>query len=161
MSADPIASHPRLPSGYGLPEGSPLIAWGEVHERLAAALHYWIALVLGNGRPITRPIDGMWVGNCLYFSGDPASLWRRALEANPEASLHLEDGERAVILEGRVGKTMPNATLAAALHDQANGKYEWASAPVSAYQGETLIFRPRKALVWNLLYKDATRFTFA
>ena len=161
MAADPVPSRLGLPSGYGLPEDSPLLEWHGVNERLAAALHYWLALVLRDGRPITRPIDGMWVNNCLYFSGDRESLWRRALEANPEASLHLEDGERAVILEGRVGKTTPDAALAATLAAQANAKYEWADAPDSAYQAESLIFRPRKAMAWTLLYKDATRFTFA
>ena len=89
------------------------------------------------------------------------TLLGHALEANPEASLHLEDGERAVILEGRVGKTTPDAALAATLAAQANAKYEWADAPDSAYQAESLIFRPRKAMAWTLLYKDATRFTFA
>lgn len=96
MATDPVASRLGLP-GYGLPDDSPLLPWCDVNERLATALHYWLALTQSNGRPITRPIDGMWVNNCLYFSGDRESLWRRALEANPEASLHLEDGERTVI----------------------------------------------------------------
>ena len=116
------------------------------------------------------PETGAWVkglfGITTLLDVDATRLARdrtllgHALEANPEASLHLEDGERAVILEGRVGKTTPDAALAATLAAQANAKYEWADAPDSAYQAESLIFRPRKAMAWTLLYKDATRFTF-
>ena len=157
---DPVAARAHLPVGYGLPADSPTLPWTAVDERLRDALHYWIATVGADGAPTVRPIDGMWLDNALWFGGDPASRWRRNLEVNARASIHLEDAERAVIVEGEVHTTRPDHDLAVRLAEASNAKYDMGQA-TSDYEGEALFrLRPRVALAWTLLYKDATRFTF-
>ena len=110
--------------------------------------------------PITRPIDGMWLDCALYFGGDRASRWRRNLDVNARASVHLEDAERAVIVEGSMQTIRPSPELAVRLVEASNAKYAMGQV-VADYEGQELSkLRPRIVLAWNLLYKDATRFTF-
>ena len=158
---DPVAARARLPSGYGLPADSATLPWAAVDERLRDAMHYWIGTVGDDGAPTLRPIDGMWLDNALWFGGDPASRWRRNLDVNRRASIHLEDAERAVIVEGEVHTARPGHDLAARLVDASNAKYAMGQT-IDDYEGEQLFtLRPRLVLAWTLLYRDATRFTFA
>jgi hypothetical protein len=157
---DPVAARAHLPAGYGLPADSPTLPWAAVDERLRGAMHYWIATVGADGAATARPIDGMWLDNALWFGGDPASRWRRNLDVNPRASIHLEDAERAVIVEGEVQTTRPDHDLAVRLVEASNAKYAMGQT-IADYEGEALFtLRPRVVLAWTLLYKDATRFTF-
>jgi hypothetical protein len=158
--ADPVAARAHLPAGYGLPADSATLPWAAVDERLREAMHYWIGTVGDDGVPIVRPIDGMWLDNALWFGGDRASRWRRNLDVNPRASVHLEDAERAVIVEGEMHTTRPDHHLAVRLVEASNAKYDMGQT-VGDYEGEELCtLRPRLVLAWTLLYKDATRFTF-
>ena len=50
-----------------------------MNERLEQASHYWLCTVGPGPTPMPRPLDGVWVGNVLYFGGDPATRWRRNL----------------------------------------------------------------------------------
>ncbi len=161
MPVEPIASRPRIPKDYGLPEDAPFVTWASVNERLTSAVHYWITTVKPDTAPIARPVDGMWVNNAFYFGGDPDALWRRNLAANPRASITLEDAEHAVMLEGTVTQIKPDPELAATLAEQATAKYEWADQTADDYQDFVCMFTPRVALVWDTLYKDATRFSFS
>lgn len=158
--SDPTVHRARLPAGYGLPADSAQLTWDEVDERLRIADHYWIGTVGEDGSPIVRPIDGMWLDAALYFGSDPASRWRRNLTNNPRASAHLEDAERAVIVEGQVEPIRLGHELAVRLADAANAKYHLGQS-VSDYEGQdSTVLRPRIVLAWNTLYKDATRFAF-
>jgi hypothetical protein len=79
---------------------------------------------------------------------------------NRRASIHLEDAERAVIVEGEVDTARPDHDLAARLVEASNAKYAMGQT-ISDYEGEELFtLRPRVALAWTVLYVDATRFTF-
>jgi len=157
---DPVAARAHLPAGYGLPADSPTLPWATVDERLREAMHYWIATVGADGAATVRPIDGMWLDNALWFGGDPASRWRRNLDVDPRASIHLEDAERAVIVEGEVHTTRPDHDLAVRLVEASNAKYAMGQT-IADYEGEELLtLRPRLVLAWTLLYQDATRFTF-
>ena len=157
---DPAVARARLPPGYGLPPDSAQLSWSEVDVRLRDAPHYWMGTVGDDGLAVVRPIDGMWMDNALYFGGDRASRWRRNLDVNPKASVHLEDAERAVIVEGEVGTMRPDSELAVRLSEASNAKYDFGQTPAD-YEGEQLCeLRPRLVLAWNVLYKDATRFTF-
>ena len=62
--------------------------------------------------------------------------------------------------ESRVTQTTPDGDLALILSKQANAKYEWANQTADDYQDPLCMFTPSKALAWDLLYKDATRFRF-
>jgi hypothetical protein len=157
---DPVAARAHLPDGYGLPADSPLLDWNEVDERLRDSMHYWISTVGDDGVPIARPIDGMWHRCALYFGSEPASRWRRNLDRNPRASIHLEDADRAVIVEGEVGTIGLDHDLSVELCEASNAKYQMGQE-VSDYEGEEIcVLRPRVVLAWNVLYQDATRFSF-
>jgi len=158
--SEPTVERARLPEGYGLPTDSAQLGWSDVDARLREAKHYWIGTVGTGGVPVVRPIDGMWLDCALYFGSDPSSRWRRNLVANPNASVHLEDAERAVIVEGAIESIRLDHDLAVRLCDQANAKYAFGQT-VDDYEGqESTVLRPRVVLAWNLLYEDATRFVF-
>lgn len=76
------------------------------------------------------------------------------------ASVHLEDAERAVIVEGEVGTIRPGSDLAVRLAETSNAKYRMGQRPADYEGQEVCELRPRLVLAWNVLYKDATRFTF-
>jgi hypothetical protein len=64
-------------------------------------------------------------------------------------------------VEGEVRTTRPDHDLAARLVEASNAKYAMGQV-MSDYEGEDLFtLRPRVVLAWTVLYKDATRFTFA
>ena len=91
----------KVPEDYGVPvHAEGLLPWSDVAERLTEPKHDWLATVTPDGAPHTRPVDGFWLDNRLYFDGSPGSRWRRNLQENPRACLNLEDGEHAVILHG-------------------------------------------------------------
>jgi hypothetical protein len=157
---DPSAARAYLPGGYGLPLDSVQLPWTDIDERLRSARHYWIVTVGNDGVPTVRPIDGMWLDGSLYFGGDPAARWQRNLRVNTRASVHLEDAERAVIVEGEVRMIRPDYALAVRLADASNAKYGMDQS-VGDYEGAQIDeLRARVVLAWNVLYEDATRFTF-
>lgn len=158
---EPRASRASLPKDYGLPTDSEVLPWSYVEERLTAAMHYWLATVATDGTPHVRPIDGMWLDGALYFGGSPASRWVRNAAGNPSISLHLEDAESAVILEGEAAVAKPDRALAERLAEASNAKYDFGQTPED-YEGARVgAFRPRVAFAWKTLYKDATRFDFS
>lgn len=156
----PTASRARLPKDYGLPPDSELLPWSYVEERLTAAMHYWIATVSPDGTPHVRPIDGMWLDGKLYYGGSERSRWVRNIAKNPSISVHLEDAESAVILEGEVTMARPNHELAVRLTDASNAKYHFGQTPELYENAEVGAFSPHVAHAWKTLYKDATRFEF-
>ena len=96
----------------------------------------------------------------LYFSSHPDVRWRRNLKVNPRACVTLEDAERPVILEGSVAQTTPNDALAETLAEQANAKYDWSNQTADAYRIEICVFTPSRAMTWNTLFENATRYRF-
>ncbi len=160
MERGPDVSRAHLPDGYGLPPESRQLAWAEVDARFAAAMHYWISTVSQSMTPHPRPIDGMWIDEKLYFGGDPESKWQRNLAGNQAAAVHLDDPERAVIAEGAVSHLRPDRALAERLVADSNRKYDMGQR-VEDYEGQDLqVFTPSLVLAWELLYEDATRFSF-
>lgn len=54
----------------------------------------------------SRECDLGCVGNgALYSGGGPDIRWARNLDTGPRISVHLEDGEKIVIVEGRAERT--------------------------------------------------------
>ncbi len=154
-----IAERPQIPEVYGVPsDADDLVAWSYVEERLVAAKHYWLATVTPRGLPHTRPIDGFWLDDALYFGGSEDARWRRNLAVNPAACVNLEEGGEAVILHGEVEPIRPDASLAVRLADISNAKYQYGQKPEDYEGEEVLTFKPRVVLAWTTLYKDATRF---
>ncbi|NWG16569.1 MAG: pyridoxamine 5'-phosphate oxidase family protein, partial [Chloroflexi bacterium] len=126
-STPPAPSRPHMPESYGVPTGSEgLLPWSYVTGRMAAARYYWIGTSRPDGRPHTMPTWGVWLDDTLYFGGSPETRWARNLAANPRVSVHLENAEEVVILEGSVTKlTEANAdpALLTRLDDAYEAKY--------------------------------------
>ena len=155
---EPVAARPHFPAAYGAPTDTVLMPWTAASERLSEAHHYWLCTVSPASMPMARPLDGVWIANALYFGGDPTTRWRRNLEANASASVHLGDAERPVMLEGEVVVDAASAELADVIAARTHAKYGWGS--VDQYRAEVCAFIPHRAIAWNGVFENATRFTF-
>jgi Pyridoxamine 5'-phosphate oxidase len=153
----PVAEQLTLPKSYGSP--SRLLDWTSVERRLVESLHYWLATVRRDGSPHVVPTDGMWLDGGCYFGGDPATVHIRNLRRNVRATLHLEDGESAVIVEGDAEWVTPSKAVAQRLAAAATAKYGYVQSAAS-YQEGVWRLQPVKVLAWTMLYVDATRFRF-
>lgn len=149
------------PKGYAFPTGdAALLDWKDAEERLTNARFYWLATTNADGSARVRPLWGVWVDGCFYFDGHPHTGWARNLARDPRASIHLESGERAVIVEG-LGEDLErtDAELGHKIAESWNAKYG-RLAPDAAARG---IFRltPTRARGWSENLADATVWTFS
>jgi len=127
---------------------------------MSEAKNYWVASVDKSGQPHAVPVWGIWLDGALYFGIGPRSS--RNIAANPLVSIHLENGDRAVILEGRI-ETLSNvdAMLTKLLDDATAEKYDWRPSDDGEPPGEgTLMFHPRTVFAWTSFPSDATKWTF-
>lgn len=157
-SLPPAAEPMTLPDGYGQNPGV-LLSWAEVAQRLAQAPRYWLATVRPDGRPHVVPTDGLWVGGVMWFGGSTDTVHHRNLCCNGTAAVHLEDGKRAVIVEGQAQLMTPSSEQASGLAALSKSKYGFA-APVEAYRARIWRLSPTRVLAWNDFPHDATRFRF-
>jgi hypothetical protein len=153
----PIVEQLKLPSSYGSPNR--LLDWASVERRLVESLHYWLATTRPDGAPHVVPMDGMWLDGGCYFGGDPATVHIRNLRRDGRATLHLEDGESAVIVEGLAEWLTPTKTVAQRLAGAAGTKYGYSQSAAEYLEGLWRL-QPMKVLAWTQLYVDATRFSF-
>ena len=157
---DPTSGRPVMPPGYGVgPEPTAeLLSWSWVADQLTRARNYWVASTRPDGRPHVAPVWGLWLDRALYFSTDPTSRKGRNLMARPDVAVHLESGDDAVMLEGRV-EIGVDADLLARFLDAYEVKYAL-RLDLNALNGEVYQLRPRLVLAW--LERDfprtATRF---
>jgi len=168
MTAPIRRERPTFPEGYGLPDTNDgLLEWSAVEARLIEAKRYWLATVRPDGRPHLIPRWGVWVDGAFYYDGAPSTRHARNAEANPACSLSLEDGQHAVILEGRSVATRADADglgarLAAAFAKYHDDGYRPGADAWAAEHGDGLrVFTPVTALAWFSFPTDATRFRFA
>ncbi|HEX9039061.1 MAG TPA: hypothetical protein VF808_18915 [Ktedonobacterales bacterium] len=90
----------------------------------------------------------------LYFAE-----WAICLHVDPAVALHLEDGERIVIVEGQMRRFTPDRDLATRLNQSSLAKYA-VSADPSAEPEAIWRLLPQTVLVWTRFPADATRFHF-
>lgn len=160
---------PQMPDGYGAPTSSDgLLDWSAVEARLVAASQYWMATTRLDGRPHVVPRWGVWVDGRFWYDGAPTTVHVRNLVHNQACTLHLEDGWKAVIVDGSSQPAAPpgvdfGARLAAAFA----GKYKdrgYEPGP-DAWEGPASgglrVLTPTKALAWFDFPADVTRFHFA
>jgi hypothetical protein len=160
----PKASRPQIPD-YGIPtteEG--MLPWSYVQERMREAINYWISTVNLNGQPHATPVWGVWLEDVLYFDGSPKTRRGRDLAVNSSVSIHLEDGTRAVMLEGNaVELTRPalslRQTLSAAYTEKYSGR-GYRPGPETWEGGGLYRFEPRVAFAWTQFPADTTRWHF-
>jgi hypothetical protein len=158
IDVKPIAEPLDLPKEYGRPTGA--LAWETVRGELELAERYWIATVRPDGRPHVVPVDGIWMDDAWYYGGSEETVHHRSVVANPEMVMHLEDGMKAVIVEGEVRRTNPSGTLAQRIAQASREKYGYAPDPGDYEKGGVLTLFPRRVIAWTAFPKDATRFLF-
>jgi hypothetical protein len=157
-----------MPDGYGVPESTDgILEWSDVEERLVSAPQYWLSTTRRDGRPHVVPRWGVWVDGRFWYDGAPTTVHVRNLADNPACSLHLEDGWKAVILEGTSLPAHPpglelGGRLAAAFGVKygERGYRPEPDAWEGPYAGGLRIFTPAKALAWFDFPVDVTRFRF-
>ena len=93
----------------------------------------------------------------------PATRWVRDLVANPNVSVHLDDGGDVVILEG-IAEVLEHGVeraVAESLAAMSQAKYPQYGMTVESYTGPgPIAIRPQKAFGWTSFPKDVTRFSF-
>jgi hypothetical protein len=135
-----------------------------VAGQLRDSVHYWLCSVRPDGRPHCVPRWGVFLDGLFYYDGSPETRHARNIMHNPRVSLHLESGEKAVILEGTcrpAGK--PSMELAARLAAAYRDKYAALGYAPSADQwdaGGLYVFTPRQCIAWTVFNQDPTKFMF-
>jgi hypothetical protein len=137
---EPIADRPHLPGGYL--GGAPL-PWKWAEQRLIEARNYWICTVTPRGVPRARPVWGLWLHDAVMFS--TGALIGRDVRAEPQVSVHLDDGDECVILEGTVSIT-DDVAMRQAFVDEYGPKYEWEAS--LDFFDVLYVMRPRVAFGW-------------
>ena len=168
MTAPPRRDRPEMPDGYGVPaDDSGLLDWADVERRLVEATVFWLATARPDGRPHVVPRWGVWLDGAFWYDGSPATRHARNLGAGAACTLHLEDGTRAVIVDGRSGPASPpGPELGSRLAAAFTTKYAdsgYSPAP-GAWEGERAgglcRFIPITAHAWSSFPADVTRFRF-
>lgn len=162
----PAADRPDMPDGYGVPATvDNLLGWDRVEARLLDSVVYWMATTRPDGRPHVVPRWGVWLDGRLWYDGSPDTIHARNLAANPACVLHLEDGTKAVIVEGTAAPSVPvGDDLGVRLSVEFGRKYAdlgYAPTPDSwsgPGAGGLSVFVPFKTLAWTEFPTDVTRF---
>ena len=158
---EPKGEQLPLPKVYGSPKK--ILSWSDVSKELEDAPVYWVASVRPDGRPHVIPRDGVWVDDAWYYGGSDESVHNRNIQSNPELSMHIGDGMKAIIVEGNAEKSTPEREVAERMAEQHNRKYSHygeIATPEGYMKEPTLCLKARRILAWTFLPEDATRFTF-
>ena len=92
----------RIPINIGKTrDDEGLVAWDWVDEQIAKSRNYWVCSVNNDNSPHIRPLWGVYLDGVLYFDGMFKSRWWQNLKQNPALTVHLENGDNAVIIEAR------------------------------------------------------------
>ena len=167
-TTNPSIDRPQIPDGYGVPESDDdLLTWGVVERRLVDAPQYWMATTRADGRPHVVPRWGVWLDGGLFYDGAPTTVHAGNLRANGACTLHLEDGWKAVVVDGTAAPAdRPGLELGGRIAAEMARKYEdrgYAPEP-DAWEGEAagglMRFTPVKALAWFDFPADVSRFRF-
>ena len=102
------------------------LPWRWAEQRLIEARNYWIATVRPDGRPHTRPVWGVWLGDAFWFS--TGSLADGNLRVQPAITVHLESGSDAVIVEGAAEESIDRVAVGEIV-ERYNEKYAWNMDP--------------------------------
>jgi nitroimidazol reductase NimA-like FMN-containing flavoprotein (pyridoxamine 5'-phosphate oxidase superfamily) len=112
--SQPRADRPFAP-GYGIvgtEDGKGLLPWSWVAEKMNGCRTFWVATVHGREpRPHVMPVWGVWLENAFYFSTGRKSRKGQNLAVNPACTVTNDDGEEAVIIEGRAEEVKDAAAL--------------------------------------------------
>ena len=121
---EPIASRPYMP-GYGVlrpGEGSGLLPWSWVEERLLRSHDFWLATVTPVGAPHLMPVWAVWHERRLWFSSSNASRKSRNLVVEPRCTMSTENPLEPVVVQGRAQRVTDRRALSVILGAE-NAKY--------------------------------------
>ena len=158
--SEPKASRPILPEGYISKSKKGMLPWSWVDERMSKSFNYWVATTRPDGRPHVMPVWGVWMNRIFYFGTDPQTRKARNLKLNPQMVVHLESGDEAVILEGRM-EEIRESSLLKQIDEAFFAKYEMHTGHGSE-DAPMYALRPSKAFAWQVMNinESATRFSF-
>ncbi len=160
MNKTPEPRPLSAPTTYRFPRNvERLFDWAQIETRLRASRIFWLATSNPNGSPHVTPVWGVWVERAVYFDGLPTARWARNIAADARASMNLESGTQAVIMEGPVDDLETDEDLGAAIVDAWIAKYGDKVVPDPVGNG---LFRlcPRKVKAWSESLHDGTAWTF-
>lgn len=100
------------------------VRWEHVAGRLEDQRNYWLITLGPDGGPHAAPVWGVLHGGSLFCFSTRASQKAKNLARDDRALVHLEDGDRAVIVHGRlidVGAPAESPDVVAAFADKYSG----------------------------------------
>jgi len=159
----PKISRPKFPRGY-VDNPVSYVDWNWVATQLTESKHYWLSSVRPNGHPHVVPRWGAFLDNKFYYDGSPETRHARNIIKNPYVTLHLESGEKAIILEGTskpAGK--PDPEFAKRLAKAISDKYSalgYSPKPNQWDEGGLYVFTPQQCITWTAFTENPTKFTF-
>jgi len=115
----PPADRPFAP-GYGIVganDGLGLLPWSWVKGKMESCRTFWLATICpgtenaSEARPHVMPVWGVWVNDAFFFSTGRKSRKGQNLVANPSCTVANDDGEEAVIIEGKASVVQDPAML--------------------------------------------------
>lgn len=118
------ADRPFMP-GYGVrteSEGTGLLPWAWVEERLAVSHDYWLATTRPDGRPHVMAVWAVWMDGALWFGCSNGSRKTRNLRADGRCSLATADAQQPVVIEG-VAEVVTDDGARRRMLDAENSKY--------------------------------------
>jgi nitroimidazol reductase NimA-like FMN-containing flavoprotein (pyridoxamine 5'-phosphate oxidase superfamily) len=162
---EPIATRPYMP-GYGtLPatEGTGLLPWSWVVERLERSHDFWLATVTPQGAPHLMPVWAVWHSGRLWFSSANGSRKARNLSADARCTVSTDNPQEPVVVHGRAERIISPAELTAMLAAE-NAKYQTSYGPEMVDPALNSVYALRLEWVFALDASDfagsPTRFTF-
>jgi F420H(2)-dependent biliverdin reductase len=93
-------------------------------ERLATEANVWFAAVRPDGRPHLTPIWFVWVDDRMWLCTQSNAVKVRNVQANPNVSIALEDGNAPITGEG-TATVRARAEAPLAVRDAFIAKYQW------------------------------------
>ncbi|MGE5251858.1 MAG: pyridoxamine 5'-phosphate oxidase family protein [Bacteroidota bacterium] len=159
----PRVTRPIFPAGY-VDDPTSEVPWEYVVEQLTQAKHYWLCTTRPDGRPHAVPRWCVYIDGRIYYDGSEQTRHARNLAQNPNMIVHLEDGEKAVILEGTAAPAgKPEAELARRLSEAYKAKYAvngYSPEPSQWDEGGLFVFTPRSCMAWTIFVENPTKFLF-
>lgn len=155
-----------MPAGYGVEQATAFVSWQDIEEKLRDSRHYWLATARPGRGPHVVPRWGVWLDDAFWYDGSPETVHVRNLSADPRCVLHLEDGQRATIVEGQSISCDPiRGELGERLAAEFARKYSPDYAPEATAWSDEMAggmrrIQPEKVMAWNEFPKDLTRFRF-
>ena len=156
-------SRPKFPPGY-VDKPTSEVSWDYIVQQLTESKNYWMCSVRPDGRPHCVPRWAVYLDSKIYYDGSPETRHARNIVENPHVSLHLESGEKAIILEGiSQPAEKPSLEFAQRLSEAINTKYSedgYAPEPDQWDEGGLYVFTPRQCIAWTVFFENPTKFIF-